>query len=223
LAELDPLFSGWVRGRMRHRSTVPRLVTLPPDVAELRAWIAENPIFSSQEGRKQHVGCSIRACTPASNPLRADFWLSAVPSDHWLGNRIGITVFDGQVQSPPNAAALSFETLGDIFRDALTIMGTAWECEWAAVMPGDFRSEAERPLEPFVKYQSGWMVYLDHSAASQVGKLQGLLVEGLANNGILLTAVPDVRFDPCNPVHRAAATRIQAALGPLNERPSPGD
>jgi hypothetical protein len=101
LSELDPLFTGWVRGGMRHRSAVPRLVTLPPNVAELRTWIGENPIFSSREGYKQHVGYSLRGTTPASSLIRADFWLSSIPSGHWLGNRIGVTVSDGQLHHHP--------------------------------------------------------------------------------------------------------------------------
>jgi hypothetical protein len=215
LAELDPLFSGWVRGRMRHRSTVPRLITLPPDVAELHAWIAENAIFSSQEGRKQHVGYSIRACTPSSNPLRADFWLSSAPSDHWSGHRIGITVFEGQDSLPANKAAT--ETLRRVFRCALIILGTAWECDWAGLMPGDFRSATDRSAELCAKYHSGWMVHLDQLLARHLGELHDIKTETLVNNAILLTAVSDAKFDPYNPVHSAAAVRIQSALAPLNK------
>ena len=217
LAELDPLFSGWVRGGMRHRSTVPRLVTLPPDVAELRTWIAENPIFSSREGRKQHVGYWIRADTPGSNPLGAVLRLRVIPSDHWLGNRIELTVFEGKGLLLPDKATL--ENLRRVFWGALTILGTTWECEWAGVMPGDFRSATERSAEPQAKYQSGWMVYLDQSRARRLGELHDIEIETLANNAILLTAVSGAKFDPYNPVHSAAAVRIQSALAPLNEGP----
>jgi len=49
LADLDPLFTGWVRGGMRHRSAVPRVITLPPDEVELRTWIVENAISSREK------------------------------------------------------------------------------------------------------------------------------------------------------------------------------
>jgi hypothetical protein len=216
LSELDPLFSGWVRGGMRHRSAVPRVVTLPPNIAELRTWMAENSIFSSRDGYKHLIGYSIRARTPASNSFRTDFWLSCLPSDHWLGNRIGVTVSDGQVQSQPTATAISPNALRDIFREALTIVGTAWECEWAAVMPGDFRSKGEHASEISIKYHSGWMIYLDQSLAHDVGSLDKIDVSELPNKAMLITSVPDERFNPYNPIHRTAAERVQTALRSLN-------
>ena len=36
LEAINPLFSSWIRCGKRHRSTVPRIVTSPPDEAELR-------------------------------------------------------------------------------------------------------------------------------------------------------------------------------------------
>jgi hypothetical protein len=216
LAELDPLFGGWVRGGMRHRSTVPRLVTLPPDAAELRAWIAENPIFSSREGRKQHVGYWIRADTPADNQLCAVLRLSAIPSDHWLGHQIRIGVSIGRDALQPDKTAL--DSLNKVFRDVLIILGTAWECDWAGVMPSDFRSATDRSADPYITYQSGWMVYLDQTRARRLGELHDIKIETLANNAILLTTALDAKFDYDNPVHSAAAVRVQAALAPLNER-----
>jgi Immunity protein 52 len=214
LVELDPLFSGWVRGGMRHRSTVPRLVTLPPDAAELCAWIAENPCFSSREKRKQHVGYFISAGTPVSNSFRVDFCLDTIPSGHWLRHRTRIVVSEGAL--PPDKTAI--EALNKVLRDALIILGTAWECDWAGLMPGDFRSYEERASELRVKYESGWMVYLDQTPARRLGELRDIKIETLPNNAVLLTAVSDAKFDHDTPVHAAAATRIQAALAPLNER-----
>jgi Immunity protein 52 len=217
LAELDPLFEGWIRGGVRHRSAVPRLITLPPDEGELRTWIAERATFGSRAKRKQHVGYSIGAMTPASNPIYADFSLQSGSSGNWLGNGIRLMLLDGQIESLPNGGAASLGSLSEsFFRDALTIVGTAWECEWAAVMPCDLRSSTERASKTLPKYHSGWMVYLDQSMVHDVGNLDQVIVETLANGAILMTAVRDMRFNLHNPIHRAAAERIQAALAPLN-------
>ena len=54
LAEVDPLFSRWVRiGTRRHHSIVPAFVTKPPEQTELSSWIDENRIFGSRAGRKR--------------------------------------------------------------------------------------------------------------------------------------------------------------------------
>jgi hypothetical protein len=214
LADLDPLFTGWVRGGMRHRSAVPRVITLPPDEVELRTWIVENAIFESREGRKQHLGYSLNARTSHRNPIRADFWLSWVPSDHWFRSRIGITIFDGQGPSPSSETDTPVKSLKEVLCGALTTLGTAWECESAGVVPGDYGSKEELPL----KYESGWMVYLDQSPARHLGDMRDIIAEKLANNALLLTATSDTKFDPHNPVNWAAAVRIQSALAPLNER-----
>jgi hypothetical protein len=176
--------------------------------------IVENAVFESREGRKQHVGYSFNASTSYRNPIRADFWLSWVPSDHWFRSRIGITIFDGQTSSPSGETDTPVESLKAVLCGALTTLGSAWECESAGVMPGDYGSKEELP----VKYESGWMVYLDQSPARHLGDLRDINVEKLANGSILLTAISEAKFDPDNPVHWAAAVRIQSALAPLNER-----
>jgi hypothetical protein len=220
LATLDPIFRGWIRGGERHHSVVPRLITLPPDEVELRSWITESAVFGSRAKRKQHAGYSIGAMTPKSNSVYVDFCLRSQSSEHWLGNGIRLVLLDSQSSSNPPTAAVSLESLSEaFFREVVTIVGTAFGCEWAAVMPGDFRPNAG-PFAPFAKYQSGWMVYLDPSLVRHFGKLEEIGVEKLANNGILITTVSDARFDAHNPVHRAAAGRLQAALALLDEKRS---
>jgi hypothetical protein len=61
LADSDPMFGRWVRtGARRHHSVVPAAVTKPPDETELRAWIDENPVFESAEGRKKRSAIGSR-------------------------------------------------------------------------------------------------------------------------------------------------------------------
>jgi hypothetical protein len=224
LAEVDPLFSGWTRvGSSRHRSGVPLPITLPPKQTELRLWIEENVVFGARNGRKATNGYSVRALTPEQNPLRADFWLNFAPDDWWFGHQIGTTIFSGAgsasvIDNPSNHQAFIA-----MLRRVLLIVATAWDCDWAGVMPGDYR-HGERPLETIpVKYQSGWMVYLAAERATHIDAPQDLAVEPLADGAILLNAATDAMFNGQNPNHMAAALRIQVALDALNaenEHPS---
>lgn len=88
LEAINPLFSSWIRCGKRHRSTVPRIVTSPPDEAELRAWICEGTEFESRDGRKHKIGYAIEALTPKDKPVRAHFWVSSEPAPWWLLNRL---------------------------------------------------------------------------------------------------------------------------------------
>jgi hypothetical protein len=170
LAEVDPLFSRWVRiGTRRHHSIVPAFVTIPPEQTELSSWIDENRIFGSRAGRKEAVGYFIRVLTPAQNPIRADFWLNFLPEDWWFGHRIGITIFSGVASPSPLDDPGTRQMLIALLPKVLLIAGLAWDCDWAGVSPGDYRTASERPSDSLLfQYQSGWMVYLDPASASRV-------------------------------------------------------
>jgi len=217
LAEVDPLFSGWTRADSnRHRSGVPLLISLPPNPTELRLWIEENAVWGARDGRKATIGYSVRALTPEQNPLRADFWLSFVPDDWWFSHRIGTTIFSGAgspsaIDNPSNHRAFIA-----LLRRVLLILATAWDCDWAGVMPGDYR-QRERPHETIpVKYQSGWMVYLAAARSTHIEPPEDVAIERLADGALLFTAATDGMFNGQNPNHMAAALRIQVALDPLN-------
>jgi hypothetical protein len=218
LADLDPLFYRWTRLGRRSRSTVPAAVTMPPDEAELRTWIVENRVFASRNGRKQHIGYSIRAMTPQTNCIGADFWLAVDFSESawWLLNRVGVTFFgegDSSTKRSPQGTI-------DFLRRALLNLATIWDCDWAAVAEGDFRWDGGmRPLDvPMPRYRSGWLVYLDGSLTTRIAEPRDVTTEKFDNGAVLLTAVRDDVFNPLgNPVHNAAALRIQMALAPLND------
>jgi hypothetical protein len=216
LAELDPLFSRWVRaGSPRHHSVVPALVTIPPEQTELRSWVDEGRIFGSREGRKKTVGYSLRALTPEQNPIRADFWLNYKLDEWWFGRRVGITIFSGAASPPPLDDPSNPQALIALLRAALLIVGSAWDCDWAGLSPGDYRSASER-LPNVAKYQSGWMVYLDPAIAASIVQPQDIAIENLPNGGMLLIVTPNTMFNAHNGDHWAAALRVQAALAPLN-------
>jgi hypothetical protein len=214
-AELDPSFSCWTRvGTRRHRSAVPLLVTMPPKQTELRLWVEENAVLGARAGRKAIYGYSLRAITAEQNPLRADFQLSFVPADWWFGHRITTVIFSDAgaplaIDNPSN-----HKTFIALLRQVLLIVATTWDCDWAGVMPGDYRRGERSPQ--LIEYQSGWMVYVDAARAMHIEAPQGVGVERLADGAMLLTAAADAMFDGQNPDHRAAALRIQAALAPLN-------
>lgn len=218
LAEVDPLFSRWVRaGVRRHHSVVPALVTIPPEQTELRSWVDESRIFGSQEGRKKTVGYSLRALTPEQNPIRADFWLDYQPGEWWFGRRMGITIFSGSASPSPLDDPSNPQALVALLRAVLLIVGSGWDCDWAGVSPGDYRSASERsPNALLAKYQSGWMVYLDPAAATSIVRPQNITIESLPNGGMLLVATRNTMFNGHNGDHWAAALRVQAALTPLN-------
>ncbi len=169
LAGIDPMFSHWRRvGVRRHRSSVPAFITLPPERTELRSWIEEGVIFASREGRKKSVGYAIGARTLAQNPVCADFWLSFEPEEWWFAHRIGITIFSGSgapslLEDPANNRAVIA-----LLRRVLLITATVWECDWAGVMPGNYRPRLRLPGPIPIKYESGWMVYLDAARAAHV-------------------------------------------------------
>jgi hypothetical protein len=218
LAAVGPMFTRLRRiGARRHCSAVPAFITIPPDQTELRSWIEEGAVFGSREGRKKAVGFTIGARTPAQNPVCADFWLSYQPEEWWFGHRIGITISSG-AGSPP-----VFNDPGDhasviaLLRRVLLITATAWDCDWAGVMPGNYRPRLQLLGPVLVKYQSGWMVYLDATCATHIVPPQDIAIERLADGAMLLTAATDAIFSGRNPNHTAAALRMQAALEPLNE------
>jgi hypothetical protein len=219
LAGVDPLFSLWVRaGVRRHQSVVRAPVTIPPELPELRSWVDESRLYGSREGRKTTVGYSLRALTPEQNPIRADFWLDYQPGEWWFGRRMGVTIFSGAASPPPLDDPSNSQALAALLRAVLLIVGSAWDCDWAGLSPGDYRSAKERsPNALPAKYQSGGMVYLDPAIAISVARPEGIAIESLPNGGMLLFATPNAIFNAHNRDHWAAALRIQAALAPLND------
>jgi hypothetical protein len=124
IAAIDPRFSQWrPTGMLRHRSVVPATLTWPPDKVELRNWVNECANFESRNGKKQHVGFSIRAVTQENDPFSIDFWLSVDFTDGawWFFNRVGLTFFarSGNIwtalrHSGQDPIALSRHTLVDL-------------------------------------------------------------------------------------------------------------
>jgi hypothetical protein len=135
--------------------------------------VGENAIVESRDGRKQQVGYAIRALTPQENTVRADFWVSSKPSaGWWFLNRMGITLLGGGGRSPVGEQD-SVQRLIALLRAVLLTSATTWDCDWAAVAPGDFRWEGEHPVNvPLARYESGWMVYLDPSLAVRLGQFK---------------------------------------------------
>jgi Immunity protein 52 len=219
LADTDPMFGGWIRsGSRRHYSIVPAAVTMPPDEIELRAWIDENPVFGSREGRKQRIGHSLQAITPEQRPLRANFWLSFKPDEWWFAHRMGISIFSGSGSPSPLDGDEGPQVLTALLRRVLVVTGTAWDCDWAGVMPGRYPVESDPICTPGpIKYQSGWMVYLAAAHAARIVRPQDVTVDRLAGEAMLLAATADEMFNSQNSNHWAAARRIQAALTPLNK------
>ena len=210
IAILDWRFTRWYRNGMRFRSAVPRAITMPPVVEELRIWLEENPSIESRDGRKHLAGYSIMARRPDEALPHANFWLS--PSctlrRDWFGNRIGITWFTDRDRDRP-------DHLSAVVRGALLMTASAWDCEWAAAAGGNYE-DMSLPQKKMLRYESGWMVYVGAELAPRLHEPEDIAIENLGDGGALLVAITNAIFDRHNALHIAAARRLQAALAPLN-------
>jgi Immunity protein 52 len=205
LREIELRLGRWRRRGLRHRSVVPSIVTMPPDEAELLAWIAENPVFKAQDGRKVTIGHTIDARTPADAAFSGSFTLSAGNGDsRGLHANIGITWF------PPRPHE---EELIGIVRAVVLATAAAWDCEWVGAMPGTYA--AHDPGAPLPKILSGWMVYLDETRAARFAPPEGIMIDQLPREAVLLTTAPGEVFDDRNEAHRSAAAHLQAVLNQL--------
>lgn len=193
---------------------------MPPKQTELRLWVEENAVLGARAGRKATYGYSLRAITAEHNPVCADFQLSFVPEDWWFGHRISTIISYGAGSPSVIDNPSDHKSFIALLRHVLLVVATAWDCDWAGVMPGDYRQGGRSPQ--LIEYQSGWMVYIAAAPASGINAPQDVGIERLADGAMLLTAAADAMFDRQNPNHMAAALRIQVALDPLNaenERP----
>ena len=200
LETISPSFRGWHRQGIRNRSAVPLLITMPPQITELRNWVDENRTYDKRDGRKAHVGYMLSANVCETQDFSADFRLLDQFDDGytWVIKKFVLTV---------NVPKVSPERLCRIVRPGLLALVMAWDPEWAAVAPGN---------AVFLNYPGGWMVYLDRERAERIVEPRDVVVEKLQNGGVLLTATEEL-FDVCaNAAHQAAANRIQDALAPLN-------
>jgi hypothetical protein len=130
---------------------------------------------------------------------------------------MGITVFSSAGSPSPLGGADDPQAMIALLRRVLVVTGSAWDCDWAGLMPGRYPLEDD-PIHRAgpIEYQSGWMVYLAAAHAARIVPPQDVAIESLPNGGLLLIAAPDTMFDGHNAEHWAAALRIQAALAPLN-------
>ncbi|HEV2548698.1 MAG TPA: hypothetical protein VGU20_15260 [Stellaceae bacterium] len=210
IAVLDQRFTRWHRNGMRHRSVVPRAITMPTVVEELRIWLEENPSIESRDGRKHLAGYYIMARRPDEALPHANFWLSprCTLRRDWFGNRIGTTFFTDRDTD-------SVDHLTAVVRNALLVTASTWDCESAVAAGGNYL-DMLLPQKKLLKYESGWMMYLDQALASGLHQPEDITIENLGDGGILLSAVTDAIFDRRNALHLAAARRLQMAIAPLN-------
>jgi hypothetical protein len=209
LASLHPLFGSWRREWLRRRATVPPLVTLPPDEAELRAWLDQSRAYPISRQRKLRVDHNLKAVTPTPEDERpfAHLWLrpTSVGTPGIQGNKtyLGVWTDEGDPSH-----------LWHVARPMLMALISVWEPGWAGVATGDWGAQRNGPCAP--AYLSGWMIYLDRHRARAIAEPEDLIVERLPDGAILLSATDEI-FDQRDLAHRAAAHRLQEALAPLND------
>jgi len=211
LASIHPRFQSWEREGMRSRSTVPRLITQPSDTKELQTWLEENRAFGVHDGHKAHIGYNVRAGIRGIENEFASFDLScaAGTADYPYGNRIDTTI---------ECAGVARSVRFGLARSVLLTLAEVWQADWAGVSSGDFRAaqcDQHDPAASYLRYHSGWMVYIDANLSGGLKEPEDIAIERLANGAMILTATKEA-FDRESPVHNAAARRIQAALEPIN-------
>ena len=209
LETISPSFRGWHRQGMRNRSAVPLLITMPPQITELRNWVDENRTYDKRDGRKTHVGYMLSANVCETLDFSARFTLLDNFDDEymWLIKKFVLTM---------DVPKVNPERLCRIVRPGLLALVMAWDPEWAAVAPSNYDSGQSVENATFLNYPGGWMVYLDRERAERIAEPRDVVVERLQNGGILLTATEELFDVRANAAHRAAANRIQDALAPLN-------
>jgi hypothetical protein len=99
-----------------------------------------------------------------------------------------------------------------VFKSVLTAIVSCWEVEFAQVYSSDLAKLWE-PILPLCNLS--WMVYLSASLVQKITRPVDVLVERLADGGLIMIAAEET-FDVANPDHVARARSILNALEPLN-------
>jgi Immunity protein 52 len=99
-----------------------------------------------------------------------------------------------------------------IFKSALLAIVDIWEPEDCLANT----SEMHQLIDLGNHFREAWMQYLDAKFAAFITPPENVLVEHLANGGLLMSATTET-FKVDNPAHLAAARAIGAATLPLNK------
>ncbi len=98
-----------------------------------------------------------------------------------------------------------------------------FEVTWAAVYPAELMAFwTPRVALPRPTFQLAWVTYISPRFAPLIDPPRGPFVEYTPAGAIVMTATRD-RFDVANPLHMAAARRVEAALAPIHALPWPPD
>jgi hypothetical protein len=131
-----------------------------------------------------------------------------------------------------NSARLSTKTLCaenetlltlPLLKSAMLAIAETFEVTCAAVFPDELMAFwTPRVALPRPTFQLAWVTYISPRFAPLIDPPRGPFVEYTPAGAIVMTATRD-RFDVANPLHMAAARRIEAALKPINALPWPPD
>ncbi len=128
-------------------------------------------------------------------------------------------IIETQPLCAENQSWLALSTL----KPALIAIAETCDVTWAAIYPTDLMELwPKRSAMPRPTFKLAWVTYLSPRFAPLITPPRGAFVEYTPQGGIVLVATRD-RFDTANPLHVAAARRIEAAIAPINALPWPPD
>jgi hypothetical protein len=235
LAAISPIFTGWTYVGWKdpppnHRYQGPRAldeyyrdrtqtfilghpssIDLTPLIASGVAHDDDEPdpdlgysfsVFTRSGDDPNHVSLRVRA----ANLSPAKFYTNGA-------------IVETQPLCPENQPWQTFST----FRAVMLAIAETCDVTWAAIYPTDLMELWPKPYRMSrPTFKLAWVTYLSPRFAPLITPPRGALVEYTPQGGIVMVATRD-RFYTANPLHVAAARRIEAAVAPVNALPWPPD
>jgi hypothetical protein len=153
-------------------------------------------------------GYSILACNLFASPSQVvSLGVRGGGLMRWTGAMRKAT-FDTNMTHEADPTIVSYP----VFKSVLMAIISCWDVEFAQVYSHDL-VELWEPILPL--FNLSWMVYLSAPLAQKITLPADVLVERLADGGLIMIAAEET-FDVANSKHLARARSILNALEPLN-------
>ncbi|MBV9552217.1 MAG: immunity 52 family protein [Alphaproteobacteria bacterium] len=216
LAEAHFAFAHWNRQACSRAAANLQAWRMPPNIGELTTVFEDGRQFKDVPRIPwPELGYWISAWNGLDPPYGTSLMVCA-------GGYTDSRPFPNTVDLKVNRAGPDNKDLtnGGVLKSALLAVATAWDPDYAVVVPWDYwsRSFGDRG---YPNLRSGWMTYLAPKYANQIKPPPAAIVEPVPGDGMLLLATEE-QFSMDSPAHLAVADAIQKALDPLQDMVPPG-